>query len=205
MKIEIPKNVLRALAQAVSKDKFSPNLLQGICLQPDPKGGVWAVATNTIVLAAYHLPDAEIREEAILPIEALKTIIKKTKRTDAVVIKMGDGTASVTDIDTETTRTAVLIDAEFPDWKPVIPNINTDRKNEKVFFHPDQMAKIWKAAKELTGVATPEFPAIHTTGDNRAAVVSISDYPGFVGLIMPFKSSTEGERGNPDWAYHRLK
>lgn len=191
-------DILR-LAFGFAAAKGEPrHYLHGVSIEP-AKRGVYVAATEGHVLGVFHDPSGEA--EAPLIVKPGPDVLKACKPGKAdpeervAVIEGGMLHVHCADR-TLAGESAELLDAQFPDWRRLLPAALPDTQNKAAAFQVRLLEKFKPVAQ-----AAGDPPSLHlVAGDpESAAYVLIPGRPDFFGVIMPIKTSATGEAALPDF------
>lgn len=131
-------------------------------------------------------PGVEVPEggTAFVMPRTLAETIKAEKRLPTVGLTFDTETKIITLNDYGSASSAKAVDGVFPDWRRVLP---TNPSGEAANFNPEFVGDLAKIAKAL-GCAVTSPIIWH--GGSSAALVTITNAPEFVGVMVPFEITT---------------
>jgi DNA polymerase-3 subunit beta len=197
MKITIDHSIIKALLICAAKHDIR-YYLKGVCVDARANGDVVLVATDGHRLLAYPVAVDNIEAlapgEYIIPREALEAVkpakagritlpihIDITTEPDqpdpervGVTIK---GKTSIT-VTGATSAVTAPIDGKFPDWRRIVP---ASTSGEIAQFNADYVSGFGDVCKLLGGSYGPYI------NHNGSAPAVVTNLPGALGLIMPFR------------------
>jgi DNA polymerase-3 subunit beta len=197
MKITIDHSIIKALLICAAKQDIR-YYLKGVCVDARANGDVVLVATDGHRLLAYPVAVDNIEAlapgEYIIPREALEAVkpakagrITLPIHIDIVTApdtpdpeRVGvtiKGKTSITVTGATSTVTAP-IDGKFPDWRRIVP---ASTSGEIAQFNADYVSGFGDVCKLLGGKYGPFI------NHNGSAPAVVTNLPGALGLIMPFR------------------
>ena len=182
IEIKINPNELLAVALMAGAKSDPRAMLQGVNLEIK-NNTAFIIASNGHNLAALELGGASYDDiNFLIPAELIKNIKKSTKSDNKTIsLIFNTDNKLITLIQSGQTFINKAVDADFPNWRRIIPAPFTPSFN---FYQMHLMAVFEKAGKLLD--SKPEF---YHNGDNvpGGVHVRLSDDRVYMGLIMPIK------------------
>lgn len=206
MKITLPTAPMKAIASFVAPKDDTRTFLQGVHLEVE-RNSVTLVATDGNVLGAYRLPYALPDEyqpaHFTLPADWLKTV----KKCHTIDLDIGDETPDKTRQVTVSYQgmavTVQTYDIKFPQWRRVVPKTLNGKTQQFDINKLQAFAHAYDALAERKTRNKCDIVITHTS--EGASLVSTSEYPDFMGLIMPIRQPVDKDGKPvaytvPDWA-----
>jgi DNA polymerase-3 subunit beta len=197
MKITIDHSIIKALLICAAKQDIR-YYLKGISVDARANGDVVLVATDGHRLLAYPVAVDNIealapgeyvipREalEAVKPVKAGRTVLPiqidivtapDTPDPERVGVTI-KGKTSIT-VTGATSAVTAPIDGKFPDWRRIVP---ASTSGELAQFNADYVSGFGDVCKLLGGSYGPYI------NHNGSAPAVVTNLPGALGLIMPFR------------------
>ena len=178
--IELPIAELKAVALFAGKKDIRSSF-NGVLITSD-QGKAVAVATDGHRLTAFKSEADYSGPEFIVPIDNV-TALKATQRIRCVEVTYDAETRMVKLVTGETAQICQAIDAQYPDWRRVIPALNqcSGKPTDDCGFNAAYLGDYAKLRK-LIGAG---FTSITIKpNESRAARISVSD-SRFVCVLMP--------------------
>lgn len=168
MSIILNCEAINAVLPAVSKDRTLV-CLQGVHIEDKDDNRIYTACDGAILLMVktpLNDDDERLEKSYILKID--KPFGKKDFLADFVVID--ENTAILKSVET---KTAEIMNTDYPDVSRVIPSNDTPEAKEYAVFNPDYMKKVYKFL-ETTG-RIPQMEDAHSPAlwieENRTAVL----------------------------------
>jgi hypothetical protein len=193
MQFAIPVDTIKALLLIAAK-KDIRYYLKSVCIDVRATDSV-AVVTDGHKLMAVSLEYIGNRcapfvpGQYIIPRDVLDAF--KPGNRAPVTVTINATARTVTLYGGGATVTAPLVDAQYPDWRRVVP---LTCSGEVAQFNADYVGAFGKAHKLMGGKYSP---AIVHNGNGAARVLLAGDT---VGVLMPFRENDSTPKfENPDW------
>ena len=195
MKTSVSVKALRAILIAAAK-KDVRYYLNGALIETDAAGAL-LVSTDGHRLHACRSHDAATIPGApiIIPRDMLETVIRGASK-DAMAEISAEAYAGMSaptvphtvriERSDGMTITGAAVDGTFPDFRRVIPSLNSF-SNEPAQFNPLLIADAEKAALLMAGYARRVAIFVRHNG-NGSALVTSKDAPEFLAVVMPRRS-----------------
>jgi len=170
--------------------------LKGVHLETGPNGAC-LVALDGHRLGAVHCPGALDATSGIIPRELIEKVVKVYGKADSLEITISGEYPHQYDIRGLSARG---IDAEFPDWRRILPTEKPNGKGGQ--FNASYLFDFAKAIKLLG--APIDSMLVSYNGPTTAALITAPKLPEFMGVIMPVRYFTENDTlpEVPAWALH---
>jgi hypothetical protein len=154
--------------------------INGIYIEPCPKGGALLIATDGHVMGIVHDETAVVEKGVIWkPSKDLLAAGKTAnKKDDPCVLSLS-------------ARDGAPIDGTFPDWRRVIRGPGEVKASQCLSLNPDLLKKF---ANALDGKGVN----IQPTGPSDPIIVTSPGRPNFYGLVMPMRVE-EPDKKLPTW------
>jgi DNA polymerase-3 subunit beta len=197
MKITIDHSIIKALLICAAKHDIR-YYLKGVCVDARANGDVVLVATDGHRLLAYPVAVANIEAlapgEYVIPRETLEAVkpakvgrITLPIHIDIVTApdtpdpeRVGvtiKGKTSIT-VTGATSAVTAPIDGQYPNWRRIVP---ASTSGELAQFNADYVSGFGDICKLLGGKYGPYI------NHNGGAPAVVTNLPGALGLIMPFR------------------
>lgn len=205
--ISVRADYFAAIALLMSKEP-TRYYLNGVCIEPHPKGGVTLTATDGHRLATIHDPQGTTNGTWICAVpkvilQACKPQLTMTFAGDDVCLR--DGVRRVLSAD------QAPIDGTFPDWRKVVPSGNALKASAAplgITMNSGYLADFSRLALMLG--ADKRAPLVNLTATDATApmIVGINRVPEFMGLLMPARSdltTREARDRIPAWFFDAIE
>ena len=181
----VTRRALRALASVAPATDIRYYLV-GVHIRADARG-IILESTDGHAMARLRVSPVPVAEpvSVILPLDVLKTVIAGGKKTlDDVLTVTVDG-AAITIADRTATHALTPIDAKYPDTDSVTRKAIA-APVEMAQFNPALMERLHACIKMASGAdkAIPHYSQRGMT----ACLVTASELPDFIGLVMPWRA-----------------
>jgi hypothetical protein len=170
---------LKAVALFMAKGDVR-HYLNGLCVDIDRDGNVRLVGSDghrLAVVKGWSLAEPLAGQRFILDGDPMRELAKS--KADILDVIPDDGFWLVGD------RRVKLIDAEYPHWQRVIPNLDDMGDPEPATFNPVLLKTFADASKVLTGKV--HNVELYQRGMRGGSVVTISGRDDFMGIMMPLR------------------
>lgn len=207
IKAKVKAEYARIVAGFVS-DEYTRYYLSGIAIQKHPKVGVIITATDGHRLVSFHDIDGYIKGGDTLLLKITPDIMRALKKRGAQFLCHDGLTTHVLASDPEQGDFSEItpyhffigynepIDGTFPNWGRVIPK--KFGPVGSIGFNPKYVA-------EFAAAFGKKGYSIHFSDQQGPAVVLCSHYPMFIGVLMPLRDGTEGNKPIPSWLEDAMK
>ena len=190
--VSVPADVFAAVALFRAHEDVR-YYLDGVMVEPCPEGGCMIVATEGHRLAVIHSPEARADRPRILRVtEGLEESLRHLPgRNSARTVSVPSEDARVLLCDNAGDELYVqagtpFIDGKYPDWRKVIPPVESLKPGAPCALQSRYLAGLWKTCREERwgGVF---FSHDSRNPDTGVAVVQFVKKPELVVLIMAMK------------------
>lgn len=193
--ITIKANELEAIALAASHED-TRYYLNGVCVEVYKDGSYGMIATDGHRMASLHARQKEeaitsfiigndtIKKALTLYKMAAKTVAKSVR--DRLVLIIDEKTVDIVLEDiTKDSFNYAPVDADFPDWRRIIPSEILKADTMDLAFNTDYIADFGKMAKLLRDSKIGHIQII-SNGNQNPITVNIA-YDGFIGVLIPVR------------------
>lgn len=204
MKIELPKNELKALLPFAAEDETRFSLCG---INVELRKGKHPVLISTdgrrlAVLKSEAEPWDSDATQFLLPRPLLEMVLKLCGDMGALPFTVEGKTITCKFLRPKTEMLVSLeypqCEVAFPKWRQVVPKIEHTGNLRRVSFNPAYMADYAKVATALLGNKHPGL-LLYTEDDFSPMVARIQQIPAFYAVLMPMRCDSHEGAEAPDW------
>lgn len=192
----VPVESIKACLIVAAKDDIR-HYLQGVCFDVNASR-VMTVATDGHRLIAVRSTHSEndppeiveskvygraMRQEYLISRAALEDVVRGVKAGSLVQISIDAGMVTLASLKREIR--AATIDAQFPDWRRIVPVKTSGEAGQYSAAYLFDFAKI----AALFGVKSKGDVHVHHNGPRDAALITFGTSSDAIGVLMPYKSN----------------
>lgn len=181
MTISISARYLQLLNAA--RGKNDPRYyINGICVEPNPAGGAFLVATNGHVMVVVCDEHAHVDKTTILPVPSL--IVSHAKKADRAVHREDEWRLVDADGKLVAGAHGAVIQGQYPNWRAVVPK---GEPNGIAAFQPQYLCLL--SHVPATEGKRPNAAIVYAHGDQSPMTVRFHGSPEILIVVMPMRTT----------------